>query len=98
MRIGQITMTGSKQQIVADIENTPGGGYNVYCSVLVFQNNGANAMRLGDNTVTSTRGQSIAANGGFYTAPCPPKGTRLMDWYVIGTSADKLDYLYETAQ
>lgn len=98
MRIAQITMTGSLQRITADIENTPGGGYNIYCSVLSMQNNGSNQMRTGDNTTTITRGQLIQPSGAIYTAPVPPKGTRLCDWYVIGTSGDKLDILYETAQ
>lgn len=98
MRIGQLTMTGSLQRISPDTQNTVGGGYNIVCSVLQFQNNGSSQMRIGDNTTTANRGQIILPGGGLYTAPVPPKGTRLCDWYVIGTASDVLDYLYETAE
>lgn len=95
MRIFQITMTGSAQQLAPLLTQTAG---QIYASALSCQNNGTHAMRIGDNTVTTSRGQAIAANGSIYTAPCPPKGTRLADWWVIGTASDVLDVLYETAQ
>ena len=95
MRIGETVMNGSAQQI-SPLQPTTGN--QIYCSVLQFQNNGSNNIRIGDNTVTSSTGILIAAGGGLYTAPCPPKGTRLADWWAIGTASDKLDYLYETAQ
>ena len=94
MRILQLTMTGSKQQI-SPLSTT---GAQVYCSVLSIQNNGTNNMRIGDNTVTTSRGQLVSGSGSIYTAPCPPKGTRLADWYIIGTANDVADILYETAQ
>jgi hypothetical protein len=97
MRILQVTMTGAAVQIAPLL-----GGLNqaigIYCSVLQIQNNGSNNMRVGDNTVTAIRGQIIFPTGGEYTAPCPPKGTRLSDWWLIGTSGDIADILYETAQ
>lgn len=94
MRIFQVTMTGSAQELASVLTQT----MSVYCSVLQMQNNGTHQMRIGDNTVTANRGQIIQASGGLYTAPCPPRGTRLADWWVIGTSGDVLDVLYETAQ
>ena len=95
MRIFQVTMTGSAIELAPLLTQTAG---QIYCSVLQLQNNGGNDMRVGDNTVTTSRGQIISSGGGLYTAPCPPKGTRLADWWVIGTSGDVLDGLYETAQ
>lgn len=87
-------MTGSAIQISPN-EDFVGGGYTVYCSVLSIQNNGSNNMRVGDNTVTATRGQLISSSGSIYTAPCPARGTRLSDWWIIGTSGDTADILYE---
>ena len=95
MRIFQVVMTGSAIQLAPLLTQTAG---QIYCSVLSIQNNGANVIRVGDNTVTATRGQEIPPTAAIYTAPCPPKGTRLADWWVIGTSGDVLDVLYETAQ
>jgi len=97
MRILQLTMTGSAQEL-APVLGGLNQGIGIYCSVLQMQNNGTHSMRVGDNTVTASRGQLIGPSGGLYTAPCPPKGTRLSDWWVIGTSGDILDILYETAQ
>ena len=95
MRIFQVVMTGSAIQLAPLLTQTAG---QIYCSVLQIQDNGSNDMRVGDNTVTSSRGQVIGQGGGLYTAPCPPKGTRLADWWIIGTASDVADILYETAQ
>ena len=93
MRIGQITLTSSATPLIA------AGSPNVYASALQVQNNSIHNARVGDNTVTASRGVAIGSvGGGFYTAPCPPKGTLLNQWFVFGTAGDVIDFLYESAQ
>ena len=92
MRIGQITLTAAATPLI------PAGNPNVYASVLSIQDNAGHDVRVGDNTVTASRGQAVTANGSIYTAPVPPRGTLLNQWFVFGTNGDVIDFLYEDAQ
>ena len=69
------------------------------CKWVIFQNNAAHSMRLGDSNITSSRGLYLAAGpgGGSYNsiATAPITGTGLKNWYVIGTSGDVLDVIYD---
>jgi len=81
----QVTLTGSAQQITAN---------NVNAFALTFQNNAAAVMRVGDSTVTASKGYSLAATGGTLTVPLL-QPTQLNKWYVIGTAAQLLDVTYD---
>lgn len=85
MRLIQVTMTGSKQQVTTG---------QIYSPFVTFQNNGSNAMRIGDNTVSATKGINLSASGAF-TVQRADNRVPLFSYFVIGTSGDKLDILYE---
>jgi hypothetical protein len=98
MRILQITLLAGATQIVAN-QDFPNGGAQIYCSYLVIQNNSAASVRVGDNTVSATRGILLTAVGGSNSAEInPPRGTRLSDWWLFGTAGDIVDILYEVSQ
>lgn len=69
---------------------------NIICKWVIFQNNGANPMRLGDANTTANRGMKLLAGGSGNPVPTSPVGaTNLSVWYVIGTAADVLDVIYD---
>ncbi len=61
-----------------------------------FQNNAGHVMRVGDSTVTSAIGRSLAASGGSWQLQAESYFGYLSDFWVVGTSADVLDILYVT--
>lgn len=72
---------------------------NISCQWVAFQNNGAtNAMRIGDASISSTRGIKLLAGGAFYQSPPTPKNFNLAGWYVQGTQGDVIDIIYEDGQ
>jgi hypothetical protein len=81
----QVTLTGSAQKITAN---------NVVAYSLNFQNNAAAVMRVGDSTVTASKGHSLAASGGNWDVPLMAP-TQLSSFYVIGTSTQLLDVTYD---
>ena len=64
MRLIQVTIavTGTRQQISPNL-NGVNQSNQVYASLLIIQNNGANNMRIGDNTVSSTKGIVLYPSG-----------------------------------
>jgi len=63
---------------------------------MLFQNNAAHVMRIGDANISTTRGLSVATPGGaFYVGPATGVGRDLGSWYVNGTAGDVLDIVYE---
>lgn len=81
----QVTLTGSAQQITTN---------NTVVCALNFQNNAAAVMRVGDSTITATKGHSLAASGGNWDVPLFVP-TQLSKFYVIGTAAQVLDVTYD---
>lgn len=73
---------------------------NITCKWVVFQNNASHSMRIGDSNVTSSRGLLLTASGSFFAPPAAPQGftTNLNGWYVIGTSSDVIDIIYDDGQ
>jgi hypothetical protein len=96
MRLIQLTLTGAAQQISPNLDGLNQSG-QVYCSLLVIQNNGADNVRVGDNTVTATRGILLSPLGSSTFEPFLFRGTMLAQWWVIGTAGQLLDILYETS-
>ena len=99
MRLIQVTIavTGTRQQISPNL-NGVNQSNQVYASLLIIQNNGTNNMRIGDNTVSSTKGIVLYPSGGSVTAnPFIVRGTMLAQWYIEGTAGDVCDILYETS-
>lgn len=94
MRLLQVTLLAGATPITTDSK--------IYSSFLVVQNNAAANVRLGDNTVSATRGILLAtaspAPGGSATIQLNfPRGAHLSEWYLFGTAGQVIDILYEQA-
>lgn len=95
MRIGQITL-GAGATPLAVFTHMPN---NTYFSFLIIQNNGTTAaFRIGDNTVSATRGISVGVSGSLTSQIFAPHGGCLQQWYAFGTAGQVVDFLYETSQ
>jgi|FreactTroBogLake_1042271.scaffolds.fasta_scaffold03232_2 hypothetical protein len=83
-----ITTTGVAQQISTA---------QTQVRFIDFQNNAAAAMRIGDSTVSATKGHTLAATGGdFPVHTGDVYFSYLSDWWVEGTSGQLLDVTYIT--
>lgn len=90
MRLIQVTLTASATPITTDT--------NIYASMLIVQDNAAAGVRLGDNTVSATRGIALSLGGGSSTITLAfPRGAHLSEWYLFGTTSQVIDVLYEQA-
>lgn len=73
---------------------------NTLIRQITFQNNAAAVMRLGDSTVSATKGVSLVSGGAagstYNSGPSIIQPTYLSDWYVFGTATQVLDVLYIT--
>lgn len=59
----------------------------------VPQNNGSNDMRIGDSTVSSTRGIRLSPGGSLSAAPALSYSGDLNEFWVNGTAGDVLDIM-----
>jgi hypothetical protein len=89
MRILQVTLGAAATQLTTNPK--------LYASALIFQDNAAANVRLGDNTVSSTKGILLSPSGSLTVLVFPFHGTHLVDWYLYGTSGNVIDVLYEEA-
>jgi hypothetical protein len=91
MRLIQVTLAATATPITT---NTA-----LYASSLTIQNNTAHATRVGDNTVTASKGISLVVSGAIGSTlqiqPSTPRGIHLSEVYIFGTAADVIDVLYE---
>lgn len=60
---------------------------------LTFQNNGSHDMRIGDSSVSSTKGIKLSTGGALTNLIAIQYAGTLNDWWVNGTAADVLDIL-----
>lgn len=75
----------------------------IFASALCLQNNGATNMTVGDNTVAAGNGILLAPGtappgGSIALTLAFPRGTHLIDWWVLGTAGQVLNVLYESAE
>lgn len=69
-------------------------GRSQYFANGFFQNNGSNNMRIGDSTVSSTKGILIGPGGGSQTIAQALNYTAdMIEFWVNGTKGDKLDIM-----
>lgn len=62
---------------------------------IMFQNNATHDCRIGDSTVTTSKGiKLIAGVGTLNSGPIISYASNLADWYIAGTAADVIDVLY----
>lgn len=65
-------------------------------SVLVVQNNAAHSVRIGDSTVSTTKGILLASGspGGSQTIePAIQYTGDLREFWIVGTAADVIDFM-----
>jgi len=89
MNIIQVTQTGSAVPLSA----TP-----IQCRVLIIQNNAAAVARVGDSTVTASKGISLASGGGANSIlyiESPVLSINIQQYYTVGTNTQVLDVMYE---
>jgi len=68
---------------------------DTYARQIIFQNNAANSMRIGDSTTSSTKGALLSSGspGGLMNiGPTPTiQSLNLAEWFVNGTNTQVLD-------
>jgi len=90
VRLLQVTLTAVATQISSS---------NTFCKQILIQNNAAHSFRVGDSTVSATKGILLAAGtpgGSLNSGPVDAYQSYLSDWWVFGTTNDKVDVLYIT--
>src|SRR6185437_2760661 len=93
VRTFQVTLTGSAQPISAALPT----GYPPLGRQIVLQNNDAAVMRVGDSTVTASKGYQLASGGAANSALDLGQMENPIDLstiFVIGTATQKLDVTY----
>jgi hypothetical protein len=87
----QVTIGASATQLSSTVQK---------CSWFAVQNNAAHTIRIGDSTVTSSRGTVLLAGpgGGSWQPPLTQPATAfdLSQWYVAGTQNDVVDVMCYT--
>ena len=65
---------------------------------MIIQNNtSADTVRVGDSTVSSTKGILLTAGSAFNAGALNIQAGILSGYYLFGTAADVIDVLYEPA-
>jgi len=65
------------------------------CRQILIQNNASHNFRVGDSTVSSTKGILITTGGGsINSGRSADYGTDVSGWWVFGTQNDVVDVLY----
>jgi hypothetical protein len=95
-----IAATGVPQQISKSLpaNNQQGNAVfnneSIFFQQITFQNNGSNPMRLGDRSVSATRGIILGPSGSNTSTVPINYSTYLSDWWLEGTAGDVCDILY----
>lgn len=79
--------------------SSPAQASQILCRQIIIQNNAAGSMRVGDSTVSATKGIYLAAGPGGGTVNSGPVvvyNSLLSDWWVFGTAGQLIDVLYNT--
>jgi hypothetical protein len=72
---------------------------NTLCRQVIIQNNSAHVMKLGDSTVSATKGIAMLlgpGGGSFNSGAVTTYNSYLSDFWVFGTAADVVDIFYNT--
>ena len=97
----QVTLGAGATQCGAAIgANVPGS--QVFCRQLYVQNNAAHVVRVGDPTVSASKGIALLnattppGGGSINLGPIAIYNTYLSDIWLFGTAADVIDLFYNT--
>jgi hypothetical protein len=91
----QTTLLATATQLAAPSSPTA----QIQCRQVIIQNNAAGTMRVGDSTVSSTKGILLAAGpggGSFNSGPVDCYNSYLSDFYVFGTVSQIVDVFFNT--
>jgi hypothetical protein len=91
----QKTLLATATQIAAPSSPTA----QIQCRQIIIQNNAAGTMRLGDSTVSSTKGIYLAAGpggGSFNSGVVEIYNSYLSDFWVFGTVDQVVDVFVNT--
>ncbi len=91
MRLIQVTLGAAATQVTIA---------KIYSPYVVIQDNAAAACRVGDNTVTASKGVLLApsvasAPGGSITITRADNRVPLFQYFIFGTAGNIIDVLYE---
>jgi hypothetical protein len=89
MRVIEVTLGAGATQLTTD--------QSLYASFMLVSASTAVAT-LGDNTVSSSKGIPLGIGTPLALTFSQPRGSRLSDYWLVGTANDKVEVLYETAQ
>ncbi len=94
--LGQIVVpAGQKVAFSTGLQNNDQEGvFSVYFQQMIIQNNGANSARIGDVTVSSSRGIELAAAGSVNAGALINYGSYVNDWYAYSDTGTTIDFLY----
>lgn len=93
-RASALTPTVKTLQVTIGAGTTQVTTTDTFCKQIFFQNNAAGTMRIGDSTITSSKGVLLNAGpgGGSWTVTSIyGANLDLADYYVNGTSTQILD-------
>lgn len=91
----QVTLLAGATPIVAPSATQIPSQNRISFQVLMIQNNAADVCRVGDASVSATKGLSLAAGSAPLTiAPPLEYSSDLSDYYLFGTAGDVIDVLY----
>jgi hypothetical protein len=94
-------------QVTVGAANTPilNAGAHLQCRWFVIQDNAAASIRIGDASISTTRGillapsASGAPGGSFFVGPDPSGSARdLGGWFINGTAGNVIDIVYDDGQ
>lgn len=85
MRTIQVTLGATATQVTTG---------QIYSPFVIIQNNASHSIRVGDNTVTSSKGINVSASGSI-TIQRSDNRILLKSYYIFGTQNDVIDILYE---
>lgn len=67
---------------------------DTFVQELMIQNNATHNIRVGDVSVSTTRGILLAPTGSGNFGAFMNYGTFISDWWIAGTSGDVIDFLF----
>lgn len=99
MKIIQVTLTAVATPIVAQSATQNSTQLREMFQILIFQNNSTHSVRVGDASVSATKGLVLASGSTTTTpplviAPHMEYSGDLSEWYLFGTAGDLIDVMY----
>lgn len=99
MKILQVTLLATATPIVAQNATQNSTQLREMFQILIVQNNSAHSVRLGDASVSATKGLVLASGSTTTTppliiAPHLEYSSDLSEYFLFGTAGDLIDVMY----